>query len=242
LLDICVARSTIPRTLRLVDTLLKTLEARGFVARDAGIRIRGETIAFGIRESVKQRDHAPTPRELEERRRSSWWSSPRWDYDPTGTLMLKIEEFTRARTRKTWSDRSSRPLEAQLNDVVGGMVLVAEAKRHDDQERLRQQQAYHDAEQRRLELERQRQEEEARRRDLHAQADRWASSRRLRRYLDAVERAVAERGDQNTPNAEQQRWLAWARRYVDQLDPLNRTRAQNPGTPDAVSDAMTDGR
>jgi hypothetical protein len=82
---------------------------------------------------------------------------------------------------------------------------------------------------RRLELERQRQEGEARRRDLHAQADRWAISRRLRRYLAAVERAVTERGDRGGPSAEQQRWLAWARPHADELDPLNAdVRVANP--------------
>lgn len=141
---------------------------------------------------------------------------------PSGTLALKVDEFTRAPVRKTWSDRSTRPLEQQLNEIVAGMLLVAEAKRRDEQERLRQQEEYREAERRRLELERQRQEEEARRRELHTQADRWASSRRLRRYLDAVERAAAGRGDKDAPSVEQQRWLTWARRYADELDPLKR--------------------
>jgi hypothetical protein len=222
-----VARSSVSRALRLVDTLLKALEARGFVARDSAVRIRGETITFGIREAVKQRDHVPTPKEIEEQRRSSWQRPPRWDHAPTGTLVLKIEEYTRAPTRKTWSDRPNRPLEEQLNDVVAGMILVADAKRRDEEERRREQEAYEAAERRRLELERQRQEEEARRQNLHAQADRWASSQRLRRYLDAFERAATERGDQRAPSAQRQQWLAWARRYADQLDPLT---ADAPGS------------
>jgi hypothetical protein len=228
LLDICVARASVPRALRVVDTLLKALEARGFVSRDSAVRIRGETIAFGIRESVRQRAHVPTPKEVEEQRRWSWHRPPRWDYAPAGTLALKIDEFTRAPARKTWSDRPNRPLEERLNDIVAGMVLVADAKRRDEEERRREQEAYEAAERRRLKLERQRQEEEARRRNLHAQADRWASSRRLRRYLDAFERAATERGDQRAPSAQQQQWLTWARRYAHELDPLTADLPYSP--------------
>jgi hypothetical protein len=203
-----------------VDTLLKALEARGFISRDSVVRIRGETIAFGVRESVKQQDHVPTPKELEDQRRWSWQRPPRWDHAPTGTLALRIDEFTSAQTRKTWSDRRNRPLEEQLNEVVAGMVLVADAKRRDEQERRREQERQEEAERRCLELERQRQEEEARRRDLHAQADRWARSWQLRRYLRAVERVAVSRATGSTQNDEQQRWLTWARQYVDRLDPL----------------------
>jgi hypothetical protein len=35
-----------------------------------------------------------------------------------------------------------------------------------------------------------------------------------------VERAVVERGDQGADSAKQRQWLAWARRYADELDPL----------------------
>ncbi len=229
LLNIAVARSSVPRALRLVDTLLKALETRGFASQDGGVRIHGEAIAFGIRESVRQRDHVPTPKELEEQRRWSWPRPPRWNHIPTGILVLTVDEFTRARTRKRWSDRSHHPLEEQLNDVVAGMVLTADAKRRDEQERRRERERYEEAERRRLELKRQRQEEEARRRDLHAQADRWASSQRRRRYLAAVEHAAAERGDEGVPRDVDQQWLGWARRYADELDPLT-SKAVSPET------------
>jgi len=86
------------------------------------------------------------------------------------------------------------------------MLLVAEAKRARCGGRL--------------ELERQCQEEEARRRDLPAQAERWVTSQQLQRDLDAVEHTATKRGDGRVPTSEQQRWLAWARRCVGELNPL----------------------
>ncbi len=90
LLSICVARSSMPRALRIVGALLKAMAARGFVSRQGQIEMRGQTIAFWIREAVNQVDHVPTSKELEEQRRWSWSHPPRWDYEPSGKLVLKV--------------------------------------------------------------------------------------------------------------------------------------------------------
>jgi hypothetical protein len=220
LLDVSVNRASVPRALCIADALLKALAARGFVSRDLQVSVLGQTIGFGIREAVKQISHVPTPKELEEQRRWSWSRSPRWDHEPTGRLILKIDEFTRARLRKTWSDRDGNRLEDILNEVIAAMVLVADAKRSDERERRREEEERREAERRRYELERQRREEEARRQELDSQVECWVKSQKLRAFLDAAERTAVQQGHSPAPDSEFKRWLDWGRGYAEQLDPL----------------------
>lgn len=88
-----------------------------------------------------------------------------------------------------------------------------------EQERLRQ-----ESERRRREeeLRRQRLEEKARAehgaalaKDLRDMAARWSETAVLRRFIAAAEVAF---GDRRTPDVDA--WLAWARAFADELDPL----------------------
>lgn len=53
---------------------------------------------------------------------------------------------------------------------------------------------------------------------LDDEAQRWEQAERVRRYLDAMERAHGE-------NLETAEWIAWGRTYADRLDPLHRLKA-----------------
>jgi hypothetical protein len=77
---------------------------------------------------------------------------------------------------------------------------------------------------RREEQERRRREELRRRRHLKRLDKRWRRSQELGAFLSAAEAAIAEWGRSGEPaHAE---WLAWARSYIDNLDPLSSSRGE----------------
>jgi len=98
---------------------------------------------------------------------------------------------------QVWPSRASgspNTVEAQLNHVIVGLVVIADAKRAWQQEREREETARREVERRRALAEQARREEEERRRVLERQADSWAKSQRLRAFLDEVKRRRIRKG------------------------------------------------
>jgi len=110
-------------------------------------------------------------------------------------------------------------LEDCLNDIVVGIVYVADAiasRRRDDEDReIRAR----DEQIREYERYRQRAAEAEKVKGLEELAARWHTSQRLRTYLAAVRTVMA--GDASaTQSLQLVEWLAWAEAYVSRLDPL----------------------
>jgi hypothetical protein len=109
-----------------------------------------------------------------------------------------------------------RKLEQLLGEIVGGLEALAESIRPDrirraEEERVRAEQA------RRLEEERRLREEDAKRfSQLRADSKHWHECRELRGFLSAVELEMSAR---RMPEFDD--WLDWARRKIDDLDPLH---------------------
>lgn len=164
-------------------------------------------------ERIKRTEHAPQNGER---------FGPKWDYAPSGQLRLKIDEWVGGSARKIWSDSERAPLEGQLNNVVAGLVVIADAKRAWRQEREREEAERKEAERRRALADQARREEEERRRVLEQQAESWAKSRQLRAFIDEIERRANTKGMSIAPESELGAWIAWARQHADRLDPLAR--------------------
>ncbi|GHB16046.1 MULTISPECIES: hypothetical protein [Streptomyces] len=61
---------------------------------------------------------------------------------------------------------------------------------------------------------------------LRTQARQWQEAAALSAYCDALGRRLEEAAEEDEPAASSARgWLAWARRYVQSLDPLTRLPA-----------------
>ncbi len=226
-LDIRVSKRGLSRALRIMDALVKAVEARGFRAKISEgdnpytyVEVLGEKLQFKLEERFKRIDHVLTKEERERQEKYGWSSAPRWEFAPAGILQLRIDEYTGGRERKTWSDGKERHLEDMLNDAIAGMTVVAEAKRAERLERERQHREWLEAERRRVELQRQREEEEKRRRELEQEAEYWAKSRIVREYVAGVEQVAAAQGMSVAPGSELHSWLEWARKHADRLDPL----------------------
>jgi hypothetical protein len=184
---------------------------------------------------------------------SSSWSFyrdrelPTGPYDASATGRLKVELHSSGRgwffsgRQSRWSDRDSWTLEERLPHLFREIEeRVSEAAYAAEQERIEAARAAEAAQRAAEERERtwqalMRQAEERlveshRAAQLLAQSNSWHRAEALRRYCDAMEIAHGGR-------AETVAWLAWARTYLQQLDPLSEVPAM-PADPEATAEAL----
>lgn len=221
-LDIRVTPKLLPRALRIMDAFVKAVEARaGRVSartadqRETCVEFLGERIPVLLEERVTRTQHVLT--EAEHRHP---YRAPRWDYAPTGKLRIQLKEWTSKHLRKRWADSAKRRLEDVLNDIVLGLVVVADAKRARRLQREREERERQEAERRRIEAERQRREELERRQLLERQVESWTKAQQVRAFVDEVERRAQVKDKSMELGTDLAEWIAWARGHADRLDPL----------------------
>jgi hypothetical protein len=197
-LDLRVSKPLLHRGMLILDALLKGLEARGFsveVSNEGATPTRAiigeEKVGFFLWEKDNRSERVYTKEELA---KPSWERRDRWIFTPSGTLTFTINEHWDDFTKRNWRDKEGKPLEAQLNDIVVGLLTAAaglRAKRleWEESERLRKEEAQHrrEAEQRQL-------EEEARIMALERQAECWMKSRNLEAFLSACKDVLSQQG------------------------------------------------
>jgi hypothetical protein len=142
-LDVRVTWATRGQALRILDSLVKALEARGFEVNEHGALIEGQRIPLGLVEKESRTSHVPTKAELARKEKYSWERIPSWDYAPNGLLSIYADADTwwRSDLRKRWSDRRSTQLEDMLNEVVIGLVAIGAARRQRADEQRREEEA-----------------------------------------------------------------------------------------------------
>lgn len=217
-LDIVVSAAQRPRALRLANTLVQALEARGFLlvagSRHLEVEVLGVRLSLSIVESTTRADYVPTAAELAEKARRGWGYWPRYTYTPSGRLEVRGDGGYGGLIR----DGARQQVEEQLNKLVIGMAkravgilcyreerARAEALREIQRREALVQKALQEAEQQKL-------------KELRAAARRWQEAQLIRAYLDAVEQADLVRGDGSSEA--QRAYLHWARAKADWLDPL----------------------
>ena len=238
-----VSRAQLERAARLVGELAAEFESRGWAvapstqsenefgltdwssAKDGHLTVDVGGQRFWIR---VQEEGVGTRGALEDD------DSVTYDRDGTGRLKLELrwgEWYTRQQTR--WVDRDGALLEDRLTDVVREIESrSADAQRAVEEKRARaerlnaDQQAQASARQsewqEHMARARERYAEAARTAELERQASAWEQATRVRAYCDALAKAHPE-------DAQTAAWIAWARRYADELDPVRR-RQKLPAT------------
>ncbi len=229
--NVSVTGGTRDRALRIVQALCLAFKHRGFglAARDGDrrattIKVHGHTVTILLEERLQRRER-PKRSKLEERLDPHGWNWERYEYVPTGELVLKASLPDRAPQK--WSDGKRQPLEAKLNDLMIGVVAMVESEIRWQQERLASQRREAEAQVRRMKEEERRREEEQRGKDLADLAGEWDQAGRLRAFVTAV-RAQAEREGRLSPDNQLDRWLQWADDYIADCEPLNRLDAFPP--------------
>ena len=217
-----VSPTSLGRALRIMDTLFKALESRGYPVeiqagyhKALGVRVEGEPIEFGLEERFQRIDH---PDQKNPRLES--WRRERYKYTPTGSLFLRINAWGVEGLQKTWSDGKTAKLETYLNDFLVGLIRAAEAMKarrlkQEEEERRRL-----EAERRRQEEVKKRQEELARRQALEQEAADWDKAQQLRNYLAALKDVLVSKHGEIRSGSPMDQWLIWAHQHADRLDPL----------------------
>lgn len=221
-LNIRVSTQHLSRALRIMNTLFVALEARGHQVgiqdgykKTLGVRINGQPVEFGLEEKFQRIE-----RSADKSRRPDPWGYRRYEYVPTGTLILKITEWGADGLQKTWSDGKTATLEACLNDFIVGLLKVAEAVKARRLKQEQEEQRRREAERRRQKEAIKRQEELARREALEQEATNWAKSQQLRAYLTARKEMLIAKHGEIQSGSQSDQWLAWAHQHANRLDPL----------------------
>lgn len=229
-LNIEVTKGSLDRALLIADTLIAVLARQGIsISVDAESKathfdVEGTLVSFTITEHVSRSVHETTP--AEKRARDRYWNSsdlgaglmdypsiPQYDYHPTGRLTITLGRWP----SRSWRDTDKSQLESRLEQVISGLVSLAEEIRLKKEEEARQKEQRRLAEERYELFKTRYQSEEAAFKNLEAKAVSWERATRLRAYIEAVERFALSEGVLGEDMLE---WISWARAKADWLDPL----------------------
>jgi len=246
-LDVCVGADSVDRAMRIVDTLLKALEARGYTIitseeREAvaWVRVDDEDICFSLEERLNRRARKLTPAEKlerEQRKREEyeqlWWYNHRTEFIriPSGHFTLTIENYSSS-IRGRWSDGLIQRVENRLNSFVVSLIRTAEdfkeyRRRAEEEERKRKEE-----ERRRRRRERRKREARWRVKMLRSKLAVWQHVERVRAFIAAVRNEAIRRHGEIHEASELARWLAWAERYASRYDPLGEDNELPTYSPD----------
>jgi hypothetical protein len=219
-----VSREQLARSLRILNALFLALEERGqsvaWPKEESAVLtfvVDGETIKFCLLEVTNSVPHVLTPAE-----QKHTWTAPKWDYQLTGKLKLRIDNlpYGMGPIRSIWSDGKRQQLENCIGDFVVGLNVVAAAirkNRQDIEERDRQ----WEEERKREDEERQVAEEKKRKAEFVSELiQNWEEAARLRRFAKSMEESVGQMNLSEQKKNDVQLVIDWTNQYADSLDPL----------------------
>lgn len=203
-LDIKVSKQNISRVLLIMDTLIKSLQARNHEIkikyRETFVRIMNQEIELSIREKTKKVPNTT----------GKW---PDNFYMPTGVFILRIDRRWRG---KEFTD-GRLPLEKQLSLIIASLELIALQEIRSDIERDKRKAEETRLEKIRKDFEKRQDDDLEAFRQTLKNAKRWHKAVNLRNYINEVE-SIAIAG--NNLTEETKAWLIWARKKADWYDPF----------------------
>lgn len=230
-LDVQVAGKNLHRAHVLLDVLFEQLEWRGCEVRPVEsirngtfVRYCGEYVGIRIVEQLKVEavdSHKTVVR-------SGYYEEPPlppWPAKQTaalsGRLTLQLDAtcpLWDRRLRRTWRDTEHQRLEDCLNDVIVGIVRIAGAQRLEDASRVARKAETQDAEMKQKIRAAREGKIAARLQKLEAEVANRCKAESLRAYVAAARRQIA---DVSAAPEYATRWLDWAEKHADGLDPLS---------------------
>lgn len=226
ILSVRVGPDSVPRALRIMNTLVKALEGRRasiYIGsfRHTGdpeteIHIDGEEIRIFLRERIFSEKKAPEnliKRFL--RRYPKEWG--RYSYYPTGVLELYLDEYVDGKQKK-WADTPKKKLEEKLGDFIIGLLDIVPDMRQQRLEREERERRWQEEKEERRRWE----EEKERLRALEETAETWIRSEKLRSFVREVERRASQKELSGDSKDKLEEWIKLATAHADSLDPLSK--------------------
>jgi hypothetical protein len=227
-LNMRVSQAEPGRALRLMDALLRAMEAQGWtIGAGPEVSVLGESITFRMWEDAVHVTEEPEEPDL---------SGPyRFQHSrqikkivPSGRLSLEIEGSCPSGCRHKWGDATLQRLEDILSEVLRSMVVIAARRKQWALEARRDEKRRKEARRlAKLEWEKQvglKKEiiaEKAKVAALMREAKVWRKSQELRAYIEDRKRRHLTEGKSGAVDAEFEQWHRWAVAQADRLDPLS---------------------
>jgi len=212
-LNIGVSMEQLPRSYRIMDTILKVLERHGAkvgIEKESEYKtntyaeLDGEKVRFSLDELMKMIKTEP-----------SKYGYTSHEFVSKGKLVLRIKEYVGGCQSK-WTEGENGRLEDKLASFINGLSLAAayikKSNKEFEERELRRQEQEREAARKRLAAEEERERGQA----LEQQAVNWQKSRLI---YDLIQAAIAKRGEY-APDSKFAEWVAWATAYANKLDPL----------------------
>ena len=203
-----VSKELLDRALALMSTVLFALEEKGFqvsVSENAtSVRIFGQDVKFSIIEDLR----------IKESRKEQGYRRMKTVniYERSGNLAFHIREDEKG-YRRRWADGKEQRVEDLLPECLGGLMMVARAKRI----------WFEELERRRAEREKEikAREDFARMvQQLEKWLDGWNKAKQIREFVAAFQKDCTAKGVPTTEDSPKGKWIAWALRQADRCDPL----------------------
>jgi hypothetical protein len=215
-----VSAERLPRALRICDALLQALEQTGYLLtwetpynEPLKVTVLDEPLTFLISEKVKRSDHPANDNE-------PWWQRQRWDYEPTGRLMLTIECDESLGIRHTWSDGKKNVVEDALGHFIASLPLAPKALKQKREEQAVWHRQWEEERKREVEQAARRAEYERRAKVVEELARSWDQSKSLRGFAEKLS-SQAEQSDIPEDQRKEIRGMAeWAMRHAAFVDPF----------------------
>lgn len=200
-----VSNEIIPRALRFMNTLIKTLENRGhkiYINHVTKVEIYEQSYAFRLMEKSKRV------------KRVDKYGGISHDLVPIGDLCFKID---RTYPKKEWSDTKTIPLEDRLLDILVWLEIKAEKDRQREIEYKTQCKIREEERKKEVECRKLQDAELSKFESLLHTATRWNKSQYLRNYIQEFEQYAIKT---NTLDSVKKEWIAWAKEKADWYDPF----------------------
>jgi hypothetical protein len=228
-------REVLDRAIRIMDTLIKALEGRGFTVKvlppgsgkpdyygrqepepsKTMACMDGTDVRFGLREAY---DRVETPVKRAKKIFETYTPRPEHEYRPNGRLALEIYSYHHRPFRKTWADAKRQRVERCLGRFVQTLLEIVASERQKRSEDKARRLAAEEAERQRAERERIRAIDTARLKDLDERLQQWEKARAVRNLADRIEEDVRRRGEATDKPGGVGEWLAWARGLASGLE------------------------
>ena len=222
--------SNLQRALLALQAMISEAECRGLTVT-TGSSCDGLVVMDGpcsyelvIKEETRRLPHEPTASEVKQIERGYGWGVAKWDFEPTGRLVLMQGHGSYSMTTLA-ADRQRWTLEDKLGNAFEKFAAQTEAARLQALERERQQALRQQAWEEAMTAARLRYVDQKRTEWMGDQLARWRNARDLREFVTAA-RHLKELDEAYRS------WLDWVAERADDLDPSNhRLRPTEPPEP-----------
>jgi hypothetical protein len=210
----------------ILDSLIRRIEGSGGKAivtsgspHRTVITLDGVNLEIQMREGWNQVPHEQTPKDKRFIMNHEYWKVPKWDYTPSGDLLLEVMDYLGTGVRHRWRDGKRRLLSEKPERVLDGLRKAAAALKAVEEERERWQREREERLRKEDEARVQREEEQRRIENLKQLTTNWELARRIREFVTAARQGLVDHHGVLEEGSPLDNWLRRAQGIADRLDP-----------------------